>query len=188
MIRPAETWQRLSQKKPDARKLFFGLAMVLALVPAISVVLGFSLVGLKLGPLETVKIPLTSAILAGIAVYIVNLAGVYAAAVLMRFIGNSFHTDAPFSSYMSLAILSAVPYWLAGAFNLIPALRVLSMIGIYGIYILFLGIPEMIKVPEERNLPFNVAVVVAIIILVLLGNFIISPFIDGPLYAEFLAY
>ncbi|MFA5083285.1 MAG: YIP1 family protein, partial [Hydrogenophilaceae bacterium] len=69
------------------------------------------------------------------------------------------------------AAYSFTPAWLAGVLNLIPSLGVLVLLAsLYGIYLLYLGLPVLMKAPEDKALPYTVIVVVcAIVVGVLIG-------------------
>ena len=63
-----------------------------------------------------------------------------------------------FDSAFKLAVYSFTPVWLAGIFLLLPGLHFLALIGFYGLYILWLGLPRLTKVPEEMSLTFAIAI------------------------------
>ena len=73
---------------------------------------------------------------------------------------SSFGGERNFASAFKLAVYSLTPVWLAGIFLLLPGLRFLALTGVYGIYVLSLGLPHMMKSPEARS-PLYVAVIVA---------------------------
>lgn len=188
LLRPKEVWLKISNQSIDLKNLFLTYAMVLAFIPAVAIAIGYGVVGLKVGAVGYFKMSLWSAVFAALAAYAINLLAVYAAGLALRFIGNYFHAEAPLSAYLTLVIYSATPVWLAGIFYLVPALSMLGFLSIYGVYLLYLGLPILIKIPEDKALPYTVWVIVAMIVTVIIANFLISQFIYGPLYSEFLSY
>jgi hypothetical protein len=50
--------------------------------------------------------------------------------------------------------------WLAGLCLLLPGLRFLLLTGAYGIYLLWLGVSRLIKIPEQHAATFTVVIVI----------------------------
>ena len=50
------------------------------------------------------------------------------------------------------------PLWLAGIFLLIPGLNFLLILGVYGVYLLWTGLPLLMRVPTEKAFPYAVVV------------------------------
>jgi hypothetical protein len=61
-------------------------------------------------------------------------------------------------SAFKLAAYSYTPAWLAGIFLIVPGLHFLISLGLYGLYILYTGMPQLILCPPQRALKFAVAV------------------------------
>jgi hypothetical protein len=64
-----------------------------------------------------------------------------------------------FEEAFKLAVYSFTPLWLAGIFLLLPGLRFLLLTGAYGIYLFWLGMPRLTKVPEGQAVNFTVIIV-----------------------------
>ena len=64
-----------------------------------------------------------------------------------------------------MAAYSSTAGWVAGIFSLIPGLRMLGILGLYSIYLLYLGLPILMKAPAERAAAYTALVVVAAIVL-----------------------
>ena len=55
---------------------------------------------------------------------------------------------------------SATAGWVAAIFNLIPGLGFLSILGLYSLYLLYLGLPILMKVPEDKSVVYTIVIVV----------------------------
>ena len=80
--------------------------------------------------------------------------------------------DAPRARRLALGALT--PLWVAGILGLLP-LRSLAMVlslgGLgYGAYLLWLGLPRLAEIPEDKALPFAAAVMGALLVLALVLN------------------
>jgi hypothetical protein len=52
---------------------------------------------------------------------------------------------------LTLAAYSYTPAWLAAGFGLVPGLRWLDILGLYGLYVFYHGLPRMMKCPKDHN-------------------------------------
>lgn len=57
------------------------------------------------------------------------------------------------------------PAWLVGVFSLVPGLRILGILGLYSLYLFWLGVPAMMKAPADKSVPYTAAVVVCAIVI-----------------------
>ncbi len=70
---------------------------------------------------------------------------------------------------MKLAVYASTASWIAGVFNLIPALGALTIIGgVYSLVLLFLGLPILMKTPEDKKIVYYVVVLIAGVVLAMI--------------------
>jgi hypothetical protein len=63
-----------------------------------------------------------------------------------------------FSNALKLSVFSHTPLWLAGIFLLVPGLNFLMILGAYGVYLLWIGLPLLMRTPREKSLRYAVLV------------------------------
>ena len=103
----------------------------------------------------------------GLAVYNVVMAVVfvYVVGFIIEALAPTFggHKDRP--QAIKLAAYSYTPAWLAGLFMLFPFLGMLVVVGaIYGLYLLYLGLPKLMKNPADKSAGYTALVVVCAIV------------------------
>src|SRR5262249_61132291 len=69
-----------------------------------------------------------------------------------------FGGEKTFANAVKLSVYSPTPLWLAGIFLLIPGLNFLLILGVYGVYLLWTGLPLLMRVPTDKALPYAVVV------------------------------
>ena len=85
-------------------------------------------------------------------------------------VAPTFGVQKNFPNALKLTVYSYTPAWLAGIFLLIPGLSLLTLVGLYGGYLLWLGLPPLMQTPRGKALPYAAAVVLcAFIIEMLIG-------------------
>jgi hypothetical protein len=75
LFSPAVEWEKIKGETYTLSDLFLNYAMILAAIPAIAALIGFSLIGVSYGP-GTFRMPLGSGIIYGILSYVSSLIGV----------------------------------------------------------------------------------------------------------------
>ena len=66
---------------------------------------------------------------------------------------------------LKLAVYAWTASWLFAVFQLVPQVSGLAIIGVYSLYLLYLGVPKLMKTPEDKGLVYSVmAIVVALAI------------------------
>jgi hypothetical protein len=87
-------------------------------------------------------------------------ATVLVVALVINVLAPTFGSQRDFNSAFKLAVYSYTPLGLAGVFLLAPGLRFLVLTGFYGAYLLWKGLPRLMKTPETK-VPAYAAVIVA---------------------------
>ncbi|MBA3318680.1 MAG: YIP1 family protein, partial [Gemmatimonadales bacterium] len=82
---------------------------------------------------------------------------------------------------LKVAGYSYTASWVAGIFLLIPVLSFLSILGVYSLYLLFLGLPVLMKAPKEKALSYTVVVILAAIVLFMVIGFVAVSFRRMPM-------
>ena len=67
---------------------------------------------------------------------------------------------------LKLAVYSFTPAWLAGVLRIVPLLGVLIFFAaLYSIYVLYLGVPRLMKSPQDQAVAYTAVVVVCAMVL-----------------------
>jgi hypothetical protein len=65
-------------------------------------------------------------------------------------------------------------------FALVPGLRLLQILGLYSLYLLYLGLPTLMKAPRGKAVEYTVVVVLAAVVLFMLIGVIAGRFLAVP--------
>ena len=132
----------------------------LALVPAVFGFLGACVIGVVVPGKGEVRAPILDGLAAALFGYAASFAVVLLLALVIDIAAPLFGGRRNFAGALKLAVYSYIPVWLAGVFLLLPGLRFLMLLGLYGVYVLIAGLPRMTKTPLQK-LPGFVALIVA---------------------------
>jgi Yip1 domain len=105
--------------------------------------------------------------------YLLTFVAVYIVAWIVNLLAPTFSSQKNFDSALKVTVYSYTPSWLCGVFLLIPALGFLRILGLYGLYLLYLGLPPVMKTPPDKAIWYTIVIVVcAIIVAIVLGAII----------------
>jgi len=176
MLSPKTEWEAVANEEANVQQILVSYVLPLALIPAVAIIIGWGVIGVW---------GFTS-FNYGIAVALVQLLNAFIAVFVTSFVidalAPSFGSQKNFGKALQLVAYSMTPVWIAGILNIIPTIGWLgSLIGIYGLVLLFFGIVPMMKTPEDKKVGYFV---VSLIIL-LVVYFVIAAILTAILFAIF---
>jgi len=104
--------------------------------------------------------------------YILSIVAVFVVGFVVWKLAPNFRTSTTQVRATRLAAYSYTPYFLASILLLIPFVGgILSFLAVlYGLYVLYLGLPIMLGTPQEQALTYTIVSVIAVIVVyVILG-------------------
>jgi len=117
--------------------------------------------------------------------YVLTLVGVYVLALVIDQLAPQFGAARGRTQAFKLAAYSGTAWWLAGVFRLLPGIGGLFMVlgGLYTLYLMYLGLPKLMRVEGDRTVPYLAVSLVVTLLLMLLIGMLSSCFnhIGGPL-------
>jgi len=175
LLRPNQEWQTIAGEATTIPELYKTYVIILAAIGPVASIIGMSLVGFG-----GFRIPIASSLASGVVSYILTLVGVYILALIIDALAPTFAGEKNINQAFKVAAYSYTPGWILGVLMIIPALSPLMILGLYGLYILYLGLPVLMKSPQEKSLGYTVTVVVAAIVIFIVIGFISRAFISYP--------
>jgi hypothetical protein len=165
LLTPKSEWLVIERESGDPAFLFMNYVAILAAIPAVCGFIRISLIGIG---------GIGAGLVFAIVQYLLAFVFAYVLGLIIDALAPTFDAQKNPANALKLAVYSSTPYWLAGIFSLIPGLGILRILGLYGLYLLWLGLPPLMKSPEEKAIVYAGAVVVAGVIISLVIGLIIG--------------
>ena len=162
LITPGKEWSVIENEDANSSHVLTYL-LLLALIPAICSLIGFGFIGYNVLGVRvgTMSWGINQAIIT----YLSMVGGVYLSAFVIDFLASKFEATSSFNVAFKLVAYSYTPMCVAGIFYLFPALSVLVPIGgLYGLYILYIGMKPMLKVSNEKHMTYFIVSLICIIV------------------------
>lgn len=167
---PNTEWPVIAGEQTPLAALYSGYVCILAAIPAVAMLLGTLISGL----------PITWGLRIAIVSYVVGLAVVFLVAFIVAKLAPTFGGQDNMDQALKLVAYSYTPAWVAGVFHIIPRLGIVATIaGLYSLYLLYLGIPVLMKNPADKSVVYTVAVVISAIVLTIILGMVLGGILVG---------
>lgn len=178
VLRPRREWLVVAAEPTAPARLFRTYVAPLAAIGPLTSIAGLTLVGITRARAGTFLVPVGSAVGHALATYLLDLAGIYVLARVIDGLAPRYASEPDGLRSLQLAAYAATPGWLAGALLVVPALGMVKLLAAgYGLYLLRLGLPTLMRTPPHQTGRYFTAIVVAVVAIGLLttavGNFIL---------------
>lgn len=168
LLRPRAEWEVVAGETASVQGLL-GYAAIVSALPALArIVSGFM-------PHCFFGVCVTSnpawVVVSAVVYYLATLVGVFLVGLVIDALAPSFGGERNQVQAMKVAVYSSTAVWLAGVFLIVPWLGApLTLLGLYGLYLLYTGLPALMKSPPDKTLGYAaVVVVLALVIFIVVG-------------------
>lgn len=172
---PKTEWLAIEQESGEPAYLFINYVAILAAIPVISGFIGNLIFGAHVPIMGGVRHIGFFAGLAGAVVhYVLTFGVVYLMSLVIDALAPTFNAQKNQPNALKLVVYALTPVWIVGIFSLIPFLRIFSVLGLYSIYLFWLGLPVLMKAPEENASAYAVAAVGSVIVLSFIFDIVLA--------------
>jgi len=160
LMRPRETWLQINAEDGNPGRIYLGYLVFLAAIPAVAGFIGYSLVGVGAFGIS-VRVPVVQGLVSMVVGYVLSLAMVYVMALIANTLAPRFQAQQDMGSAFKLVAYASTAGMLGGVFSILPSLAMLGLLAaLYSVYLIFTGIPVLMKAPQEKAAGYTVALVV----------------------------
>ena len=164
LLKPKATWPEIDAEPADAASLYKNYVMILALIPALASFIGLSLIGVGAFGVSF-RVPLASGLANMVVGYVLSLVMVFVLALIIDAMAPTFEGTKSQIGALKLSAYASTAAFVGGVFSLLPSLSVLgALAALYGIYLLYTGLPVLMKCPPDKAVAYTAVVVVCAIV------------------------
>lgn len=182
IIEPKNEWLIINQEEISQSQLIVTYLIPLALIPAVASFIGFGLVGISIpfaGTYSSVSWGIKQAIISLLSI----VGGAIISAYIIDLLAPSFGAVKNINKALQLVVYSYTPTMIAGIFLIAPSLSIISTLaGIYGLYLLYLGIQPLMQAPNEKALSYFIVSLIAMVFVFVVLTAILASIIVGSTF------
>lgn len=161
---PKAEFARIDAEPSTAQGVFTSWAVPLAAIGPIAGLIGMQVFGVG-GFGFHYKPTLMSSIVTALLGYVGALAGVWILTLIVEALAPTFNAVKSRDQAMKLVAYSYTAAWVCGIFQIIPMLGVIGgLLGLYSLYLLFVGLPILMKNPADKTAAYGIASIVAAVV------------------------
>ncbi len=176
LVQPLKTWRLIDSEQHDLKSLFVPYMVALAAIPSVCNFVGMAMVGMS-SPTGTVRWPFGAAMSMMLNSYVLMLMMTFGMGLLISHLAPFFGGSKNLHNGMKVAVFASTPVMLAGFVNLLPAASMLNILAaLYGFYLLYLGLPVVMKTDPEKTPEYTLVTVISSVIAAVVLNQMNSSF------------
>jgi hypothetical protein len=180
LLSPRFQWDVIEAEATTPARLYKGYIVPLAAIGPVARVIGFGIFGTT-GLMGTYRVPLGSGMASAVLMYVLTLAATSVLAMIVDGLAPTFRAQRSSRQALKLVAYSGTPLWVGGIIMLVPPVSSLLILAIlYSFYLLYLGLPKLMKTPPEKTLGYTAAIAAAFFVLFLVVNILAGRFMPVP--------
>ena len=156
LFQPNAVFEELSDIRPEPHSVFFKYVIWLAMAPPLFAYIGASNFGWRIGAATPLHIPSESLVIVSIVYFFALLVGFVSTAVVAKSIAATYGARHSLGIHFALVTIIAAPLAVGSSIHLYPDvfINVLVLIPtlIWSMYLLYKGLPVVLKISPERGM------------------------------------
>jgi Yip1 domain/zinc-ribbon domain len=177
LLSPKTEWPVIESEPTTIAELYKSYAIPLAAFSALMSFLRLSVIGISFG-FGSIRVPLGTGLVWTVVNFIMGLIGLYLFGLIIDFLAPTFSGQRDRRQALKTAAYTFTPVALGSVLGLLPELgRLLQFVAaLYAIYLLYLGLPLLMRSPKEKAVGYTIATIIcailASIVLVVVMSFV----------------
>lgn len=171
LFSPRRGWNELERSRPDRLTAALSYPALLALLPAIAWFVGTTRRGWRVGDEAAVRLTEASAMPIVVLFYLAMLSAIVGIGSMVHWMSRTYGASSTLARGITIAGRTATPLFIAGLAGFHPWLMLDLVIGLlavcHAVYLLYIGIPIVMRIPEERGFLFASAVIAVCLVILI---------------------
>jgi hypothetical protein len=192
LVRPSIQWRTLAALPDSTLNALLLYPCIMALLPAVAWYFGTTQIGWSVGDDgEQIRLTRESARIICILFYLTMIVCVAIIGYFIHWMAETYGAQTTITRGIVTSGLIATPLFIAGLVGFHPILWLDMLIGVvavcWAVYLMYLGIPIMMRVPEERGFLYSsavLAIAMVILICLMVGSVILWDFGAAPAFTD----
>ncbi len=173
VFKPTQQWQKIASTPEDKLRIYILYPIVLGLIPAIAWYYGTTNTGWTIGDDDTTYLTANSALKIAVLFYLAQLFSIWVIGLFIHWMADTYAAESTPLKGIVVAGFTTTPFMLAGVVGFIPVVWFDIIVALAAIaqsvYLLYIGIPIAMRIPEEQGFLYASAMVaVGMVILICL--------------------
>jgi hypothetical protein len=150
LFAPKSEWRVIQAEPTSVSRLYSGYVMPMAAFAAVMSFIRMSVVGVDVPSGVTIRAPWVSGLQTTLLTFLLSLGGLYLVGWVINSLASAFGGRPDRRQALKTAAYALTPTWLGTALSFLPMGSLLQFLaGLYGVYVLYIGLPIMMQAKED---------------------------------------
>ena len=170
LLKPAQTWPVIDAEPATVGSIYKDWLVIMAAIPAVCTFIGLSIIGAGMFGYGF-RIPIVYGLESMILRYVMSLIVAFVMALIVDALAPSFGGTKNQVAALKVVAYGATASYVAGFLSLLPSLSILGIIAAcYSIYLIYLGLPVLMKCPQDKAAGYTaVVIIIGIVAAIVIG-------------------
>lgn len=173
ITKPNTEWDVIDAEQTDAGKIITGYVLPLAGAAAIAAFIGYAFIGVSYFGFRVTGVEW--GLYYALNVLINAILSVFICSFIVDALAPSFGSEKNYVKSLKLVAYSFTPAWIGGLLAIFPPIAIVgALLGIYGLYLMYIGIPKLKKTPPDKHVGYFVVILIVTILVYILVGWILT--------------
>jgi hypothetical protein len=174
LLTPKTEWAVIEGEQSTTAELLKGYALPLLALAAVCGFIGMTMIGVGMFGVSY-RVGIVPGLVSAIMQVVLGMVLVVVLAYIIDALAPSFAAQKNIAQATKVAVYAMTAAWVGGVFGLIPMLAPLGILAaLYSCYLLYLGLPALMKCPQDKAIPYTVVTIVIGIVLSFIVSFVVG--------------
>ncbi len=167
LLTPKTEWQKIAAEPTTIGQLYIGYVVPLTAWAALMSLVRLTLIGTRLPFGDVVRTPLAGGLGLAAWTFVGSFVGLFLVGLIVNALAPTFGGTRNQTQALKVAAYSLTPAYMGSVLALSPVLPSLLQFAVlcYGLYVLYLGLPVVMRAPQDRALGYTATVVICTFLL-----------------------
>jgi len=171
---PNREWDAIAAEQPNTSQIIVNYVLLLAALAAVAAFIGYSFIGFNYGIFGRMA-STEWGIYYALNVLVGAVAGVFISAFVIDALAPSFGSEKNMGRSIQLVAYSYTPAWIGALLSIYPPIAIIgALAGLYGLYLLYIGMPKLKKTPADKHAGYFIVSLVTLIVVYFIIGLIMS--------------
>lgn len=179
ILNPEKTWDAIHYENKPVKYVRGSFILPLIFLVALSAFLGSLL-------FTNTAVSEVYSVLVGVKYFLLLCFVIYGTAFFFKEFTKALDLGTDFNLSFKIIAYSSAPFLLCQIISrLFESFIFVNVLALYGLYIFWTGVEKMINPPENKKIPMLISVTVVFIVLIVVGNWVLTQVMDKLYFAFF---
>ena len=160
LLKPTETWPVIDAEPATVASIYKDWLIIMAAIPAVCGFIGLSVIGAGAFG-YSYRMPIVGGLVTMVFGYVLSLIVAFVMALIVDALAPSFGGVKNQIAALKVVAYGSTAVYVAGVLKLLPSLAILGIIAAcYSIYLVYLGLPALMKCPKEKAAGYTAVVII----------------------------